>query len=235
MKTAARIIALIVSMILLVTTVVWASIDLTTGTLVTALFAILAFLSAFSGYDKHSGSPRFRLQFRRRYEDIMRTILGFRYRRLPLRGKHDFYYPTNRRHDRHRIGVSIVQDRDKSGLIKSLIHLPPNADPYDILTFSGAGPNIRIEDLNGDGKPELFIDYAPGAHTHIVSLFRLDAHERFILVPGSEQYADWGPVTVEYKSSIGKYVINLLRGPGAAGSNAVPKTYVIEENEVVPQ
>lgn len=234
MKTAARIIALTVSLILLVTTVAWAMIDFTSGTLVTALFAILAFLSAFSEYDKRSGSPRFRLRFRGRYEDILRAVLGFRYRRSPSI-KYDFYFPTRRRHDRHRIGVFRLEDRDRTGSIKSVVHFPPNADPYDIVTFIGTEPKIRIEDLNGDGRPELFIDYLPGAHTHVVSLFQLDIYERFVLVPGSRLSADWGPVKVEYKSLINKYVIELLRGQGAAGSDAVPVTYVIDEDEVVPQ
>ena len=232
MKLVLRSIFLVFSLALLAATVVLLVTDRGLNSMVTALSAVITFLAAFSDLKFDKPVPRFRFAFRRIYEDLLRHILGFRYRRRPPLQEYEFRFPSSRRHDTHRVAVLLVCDRDHTGFLKSIVHVPPNADPYDVLVYSGTQPQIRLEDLNGDGRPELFVDYVVGAHTHCVVVFQLDEFERFVLIPGSRLFADWGPVELEFDPSIKRYVIKLLSGAGAAGSNAVHVSYVINKDSV---
>lgn len=232
MKLAIRSLLLGASLVLLVMSVILAVTDHTLNSMVTALSAVVTFLSAFSDLKFDAPVPRLRFAFRSTYEDLVRYVLGLRYRRRPPLQEQEFYFPTNRPHDRHKVAVVLVSDRNQSGLLKSIVHIPPSADPYDVLVYSGTQPQIRLEDLNADGRPELFVDYVAGAHTHCVSVFQLDDFQRFVLMPGSRLFADWGPVKLEFNPSIRRHVINLLSGAGAAGANAVEVRYVIKEDRV---
>ena len=89
MKLVLRSIFLVFSLALLAATVVLVVTDRGLNSMVTALSAVITFLAAFSDLksDKPGESdkpgPRFRFAFRRIYEDLLRHILGFRYRRRP--------------------------------------------------------------------------------------------------------------------------------------------------------
>jgi hypothetical protein len=235
MKLILRSILLVASVLLLGASVILAVTDRRLSSIVTALSAVVTFLSAFSNLEFDTRVPRFRFAYRKIYEDLLRLVLGLRYRRRPPLREYEFRFPTNRYHDRHRVVVLPLNDRDRSGRLKSIVHVPPSADPYDVLVYSGTEPRIVLEDLNGDGRPDLFVDYVAGAHTHGVAVYRLDELERFVLIPGSKLFADWGPVEVEFDPAIKCHVIKLLSGAGAAGTDAVHVIYVIRENRVEPR
>lgn len=67
-----------------------------------------------------------------------------------------------------------------------------------IFQFEGSCGEFCVEDIDGDGVPELLIGYKRGAHTECIKLFKLDRNFDFAAIEGSDVCGDFSLVTWEF-------------------------------------
>ena len=210
----------------------WVLIEPGWASATTLLFSLVAFLTVVSDPEISEKLGQLRRSALNRAGRRLSSTIKTRHQRQPNEIV-SFFLPGESKL-KHEIGVYLLKDSHDSGLIKALVHRAPLADPYDIMTVEGAQPRFQVLDLDHDGRPELFVETCVGAHTHQVNVFRLNRLNRFHEVQGSPLFADWGPVTLEQADHSSIYQITILKGSGAAGSNAKPLTYLLSERGLEP-
>lgn len=220
-------ILLIISGMTLILCLVWAVMAPGWGSTTTAMFSLIAFLTVASDPSISERLSKFRPTAIDKAGQALSTALKARHEKPPIEMKS--FSLENEPESKHEVGVYLIKDSRNSGLIKAVVHRAPSADPYDVMTVEGAQPQIEILDLDNDGLPELFVDTTVGAHTHSVSVFRLNGQNRFHEVLGSPLFADWGPVSLDPVEGSPNWKITILKGSGAAGSNAKPHIYILTD------
>ena len=70
--------------------------------------------------------------------------------------------------------------------------------------FEGHSVELEARDVDGDGRPELIVRYACGAHTRVVNVFRVDVDGFLVPVPGAEIGSDWPEISLEDRDGDGK-------------------------------
>jgi hypothetical protein len=73
--------------------------------------------------------------------------------------------------------------------------------------FEGHSPELEARDGDGDGKPELIVRYASGAHTRAMSILRLGVDGFLVTIPGAEVGSDWPEPALEDRDADGKVEI----------------------------
>jgi len=221
---------LTIASLALVLCVSWAVMEPGWGSATSTLFSLIALLTVASDPEISTRLGNARKSAIARAEKSFNAVFKARHEN-PVSELTSFSLPDEPGME-HQIGIHLLRDARCSGLIKAIVHLPPKADPYDIMTIEGASPRFQV--LNLESRPALFVDTVVGAHSHQVRIFRLTGQNRFEEIGGSPLFADWGPVELEQTLDAESYQITVLRGPGAAGSNAEPHKYMLSDRGLQP-
>jgi hypothetical protein len=73
--------------------------------------------------------------------------------------------------------------------------------------FEGHSIELKAQDIDGDGKPEVIVRYACGGHTRVVNIFRIDMNGFLTPIPGAEVGSDWPEILIEDRDGDGKIEI----------------------------
>jgi hypothetical protein len=223
----AKQILLAVTGVALVACVAWALLEPGWSSATATLSALVAMLGVLGDSELTSRLGRITLWKDRRASRRLRRKLKKRHQRQPDQVL-TFAVP-GAPEEEHEVALYLLEDMSGSGLIKAIVHHAPSADPYDVITLEGAKPDVKVLDLDADGRPELLVDTVVGAHTHQVNVFCLNSLNRFQEAERSPLFADWGPVELARADRSPEYQITVLRGSGAAGSDAKPATYRLSD------
>jgi hypothetical protein len=73
--------------------------------------------------------------------------------------------------------------------------------------FEGYSIELEALDVDGDGRHEVVIRYACGAHTRVVNIFKVDFDGFLVPIPGAEVGSDWPEILLEDRDSDGRVEI----------------------------
>ncbi len=217
MSPTIKLVAAIIALVAMIASTMWARLELEFSSILAVFSSIIIFLGLIADGEVFSWlNKKWPSKFSWMVKPLLKTIHS-RFNRDPVK-LIEFMLPDNEEAI-HRVASYVLADDYGSGLLKTLVHHPPNGDPYDILITEGNSPSFTVLDLDQDGQLELFVDAGVGVHSHRVHVYRLSPLH-FSEVQGSPIFADWGPVSVVKRENSSLYEINILVGAGAAGSNA---------------
>lgn len=217
MSPTVKLMAAIIALIVVVASTIWARSQPGFASTLGALSSLVVFLGLIADGEVFSW---LRKKWPSKFSWLakpLRKSLHTRFTRDPIQ-LIEFIDPKNTKAV-HRVASYSLVDDHGTGLLKTVVHHPPEGDPYDILTTEGNAPTFKVLDLDGDGQPELFVDAGVGGHGHMVHVYRLSPL-RFTEVKGAPLFADWGPVSVDKIKESGRYEISIKVGAGPAGSDA---------------
>jgi hypothetical protein len=69
--------------------------------------------------------------------------------------------------------------------------------------FEGYSVELEAQDVDGDGRSEVVVRYACGAHTRVLNIFKIDFDGFLVPIPGAEVGSDWPEILLEDRDGDG--------------------------------
>lgn len=73
--------------------------------------------------------------------------------------------------------------------------------------FEGHSVELEARDVDGDGRSEVVVRYACGAHTRVLNIFKVDFDGFLVSIPGAEVGSDWPEILLEDRDADGRVEI----------------------------
>ncbi len=101
--------------------------------------------------------------------------------------------------------------------------------------FEGHHIKFDLKDLDNDGNVELLAQYSCGAHTRMITAFRIGAHGFPELIPGSRIGGDWPEIEVDDRDGDGKFEIYAKQRNWAGNSSQefLQEVYLYQDGKFV--
>jgi hypothetical protein len=134
---------------------------------------------------------------------LLRPIAQWKDRRTP-RAELSFDSLLGTRAVHHSVKAWSVWDGEGPSRWVELRHRQDTGSWNTPYRFEGHSVELEARDVDSDGRPELIVCHASGAHTRVVNVFRVDLDGFLVPIPGAEIGSDWPDITLEDRDGDGK-------------------------------
>ncbi len=137
---------------------------------------------------------------------LLWPIVQWRDRRTPL-AELEFDSLSGMRAIHHSVKAWRVWDGQGQTTWMELRHRQDTGSWTTPYRFEGHSTELEAQDIDGDGRPEVVVRYACGAHTRAVNIFRVDSEGFLTPIPGAEVGSDWPEIVLDDRDADGKVEI----------------------------